>query len=123
MFKRISTVLIWSENYRGLANWYQEKLGLKPVKELIHPEDTGILFQIGDTQLWIGKHSEIKGKNEDNARHMFNLDVDSVEEAYSYLKSKGVEFIAAPFKAPTMDYYFATFLDLDNNIVQLIGNK
>lgn len=123
MFKRISTVLIWSENYQALADWYKDKLGLEVKKELNHPQDTGVLFQIGDTQLWIGQHSEVKGKNQDPARHMFNIDVDSVEEAYNFLKDKGVEFIAPPFKAPTMDYYFATFVDLDNNIVQLIGEK
>lgn len=123
MFKRVSTVLIWSEDYRALADWYQDKLGFKISKELNHPLDTGVLFQIGDTQLWIGQHSEVKGKNQDRARHMFNLDVDSIEESYKLLKGKGVEFIAAPFKAPTMDYYFATFVDLDNNIVQLIGGK
>lgn len=123
MFKRISTVLIWSEDYKALANWYKDKLELEVKKELNHPEDTGVLFQIGDTQLWIGQHSEVKGKNKDKARHMFNLDVDSVEEAYNFLKNKGVEFIAPPFKAPTMDYYFATFLDLDENVIQLIGGK
>ncbi|EKD89866.1 MAG: hypothetical protein ACD_32C00119G0003 [uncultured bacterium] len=123
MFNRISTVLIWSEDYKSLADWYKEKLGLIMKSQLNHPEDTGALFQIGDTQLWIGKHSEVKGKNKDRARHMFNLDVDSVEKAYQYLKDKGVEFIAPPFKAPTINYYFATFLDLDNNIVQLIGSK
>lgn len=123
MFKRISTVLIWSEDYKALTDWYKDKLGFIAKSELNHPDDTGVLFQIGDTQLWIGKHSEVKGKNQDSTRHMFNLDVDSVEEAYVYLKDKGVEFIAAPFKAPTMNYYFATFVDLDNNIVQLIGNK
>lgn len=123
MFKRISTVLIWSEDYKVLANWYKDKLGLKIVKELNHPNDTGILFQIGDTQLWIGKHSEVHGKNQDTARHMFNLDVDSVNEVYKNLKDKGVNFIASPFKAPTMNYYFATFEDLDKNIIQLIGDK
>lgn len=123
MFKRISTVLIWSANYKALADWYKDKLALKVNKKLNHPEDTGVLFQIGDTQLWIGQHSEVNGRNKDRARHMFNLDVESVEEAYDYLKDKGVEFIAAPFKAPTMDWYFATFVDLDNNIVQLIGKE
>lgn len=88
-----------------------------------HPQDTGVLFQIGDTKLWIGQHSEVKGKNSDRARHMFNLEVDSVNQAYEQLKNKGIEFIAAPFKAPTMDIYFATFLDLDRNIVQIVGNK
>lgn len=123
MFKRISTVLIWSENFQALADWYVDKLGLEIKKQLNHPEDTGVLFQIGDTQLWIGQHSEVKSKNKDKARHMFNLDVDSVEESYKYLKDKGVQFIAVPFKAPTMDYYFVTFLDLDDNIIQLKGAK
>jgi hypothetical protein len=123
MFKRISTVLIWSEDYKTLSDWYKNTLGLEVKKQLNHPKDTGVLFQIGDTQLWIGQHSGIKGKNEDAARHMFNLDVDSVEKSYNYLRGKGVKFIAPPFKAPTMDYYFATFLDLDNNMIQLFGAK
>jgi len=123
MFKRISTVLIWSEDFKALSDWYKQTLGLQAKKELDHPQDTGVLFQIGDTQLWIGQHSEVKGKNKDGARHMFNLDVDSVEEAYQFLKGKGVAFVATPFKAPTMEYYFATFLDLDGNMVQLIGKK
>ena len=123
MFQRISTVLIWSEDFRALSDWYKEKLELEVVKELDHPQDTGVLFKIGDTNLWIGQHSEVKGKNQDSPRHMFNLTVDSVQSTYEVLKKRGVEFVAAPFKAPTMDRYFATFLDLDNNMVQLIGDK
>jgi hypothetical protein len=121
MFQRISTVLIWSEDFRALADWYKEKLELEVIEELHHPQDTGVLFKIGDTKLWIGQHSEVKGKNKDSARHMFNLNVDSVSEAYDFLKQKGVAFVATPFKAPTMNRYFATFLDLDKNMVQLIG--
>jgi len=49
--------------------------------------------------------------------------VDSVDQAYNELKAKGVEFIAEPFKAFTFDSWFATFKDLDGNIVQFIGNK
>lgn len=30
-FKRISVVLIWSEDFRKLADWYSKKLGLTPV--------------------------------------------------------------------------------------------
>jgi hypothetical protein len=123
MFQRISTVLIWSEDFRALADWYEKKLGLEVIEELDHPEDTGVLFKIGDTQLWIGQHSEVKGKNQDSPRHMFNLTVDSVHEVFEILNKKGVKFVAQPFKAPTMDRYFATFLDLDNNMVQLIGGK
>lgn len=121
--KNISTTLIWSENYEALANWYKEKLGLSTIEEIHHPNDTGTGLAVGDSYLWIGKHSEVHGKSKDPYRMMFNISVDSVEEAYNELKAKEVEFIAEPFKAFTFDSYFATFKDLDGNIVQFVGNK
>ncbi len=124
MFKNVSTILIWSENYRALADWYQEKLELEILEEIHHPDDTGVRFRVGDgATLWIGQHSQVHGKNKDMHRHMFNIVVDSVSETYAYLKDKGVIFIAEPFKAPTFDKYFATFCDFDGNIIQIIGNK
>lgn len=121
--KNISAVLIWSENYKKLADWYIEKLGLKIVDEINHPNDTGLGFRVGNGYLWIGQHSKVKGKNKDMHRIMFNFEVDSVTKTYEELKSKGVKFFASPFKAPTFDKYFATFYDLDNNLVQLVGDK
>lgn len=124
-FEKISTILIWSEDSARLAKWYQDIFNFKIIEELNHPQDTGVLFEInpGGTWLWIGQHSQVHGKNPDPNRHMFNLNVASVQEAYQYLLDKGVEFVAAPFKAPTMDRYFATFKDADDNLVQLIGGK
>ena len=125
MFKKISTILIWSENYRALADWYKNTFDLKVVEELNHPKDTGVLFEFADktTWLWVGQHSEVHGKNKDNCRIMINIDVDSVDKAFEHLKAKGVRFLAEPFKAPTFDKYFATFYDLDDNLVQIIGYK
>ena len=54
---------------------------------------------------------------------MFNIAVDSVSKTYAILKKRGVKFYAKPFKAPTFDKYFATFFDLDGNMLQLIGGK
>jgi len=124
-FQKISTILIWSENYKLLADWYQSTFNLKVVEQLDHPKDTGVLFKFpaGDTWLWIGQHSEVSGKNPDPCRHMFNINVDSVDEAYQYLMGKKIEFLAKPFKAPTMEKYFATFYDPDGNLVQMIGDK
>jgi catechol 2,3-dioxygenase-like lactoylglutathione lyase family enzyme len=124
-FQKISTLLIWSEDFRKLADWYQQIFNLNVVEELDHPQDTGVLFEFpeGDTWLWIGQHSEIKGKNPDPYRHMFNINVESVKEAYDYLLGNQVEFLAPPFKAPTMNKYFATFYDPDGNVVQLIGKE
>lgn len=125
MFQRISTVLIWTENFRSLADWYQHTFTLHVIEELDHPQDTGVLFKFpsGDTTLWIGQHSDVRGKNPDAARHMFNIYVDSVTAAFEDLKQKQVMVVATPFKAPTFDKYFATFADPDGNYIQLIGNK
>ncbi len=124
-FKKISTILIWSENYRKLSDWYQNVFDLSVVEELNHPKDTGVLFEFkdGGPTIWIGQHSEVKGKNSDPCRIMFNISVDSVGKSYEYLLKKGVKFLAKPFKAPTFDKYFATFFDLDGNLVQIIGLK
>lgn len=123
MFKNISAVLIWSQDYQKLAKWYREKLNLKVIEELNHPDDTGIGLKVGKSYLWIGKHSKVKGKAKDPFRIMFNISATSVTRAYEKMKSLGVQFLAPPFKAPTFDKYFATFYDLDGNIVQLIGDK
>lgn len=123
MFKNISDIIIWSGNYKKLVKWYKEKLDLVQIGEVNHPQDMCIGFKIGNVELWIGHHSKVKGKNKDKYRIMFNLVVDSVSETYALLKKRGVKFLAEPFKAPTFDKYFATFYDLDNNLVQLIGNK
>ena len=52
---------------------------------------------------------------------MFNINVDSVSNAHAYLIRKKVPCIAPPFKAPTMEKWFATFSDPDGNTVQIIG--
>lgn len=125
MFEKISTILIWSENFRKLGNWYCKIFDLKVIEELNHPQDTGILFEFpgGKPRIWIGQHSEIHGQNKDPLRIMFNIDVDSVEKTYKFLVSKGVRIIAPPFKAPTFDKYFCTFSDPDGNTLQVIGSK
>lgn len=54
---------------------------------------------------------------------MLNFVVDSVTDVYNFLSKRGVKFIAKPFKAPTFDKYFATYEDLDGNMLQLIGGR
>lgn len=51
---------------------------------------------------------------------MFNINVDSVDEAFDYLQKRGTKVIAMHFKAPTFDKYFATFSDPDGNSFQII---
>ena len=124
-FHNISTILIWSENYKALADWYQTTFDLKITEALTYPDDTGILFEFpsGGPWLWIGQHSQVKGKNTDPCRIMFNISVNSVSEAYEYLLQKDVKFLATPFLSPSGESYFATMYDIDGNLVQIIGKK
>lgn len=124
MFNKLGGVLIWSGNSKALVHWYKDTFGFEVLEELTHPKDTGTLFKIGDNYLWIGQHSGVNGPNKDIYRHMFNLSVDSVQAAYEHLKSKGIEFIAEPFESPAEnDLYFATFKDMEDNLIQLVGGK
>lgn len=118
-------ILLWSEDYKKLANWYVEKFGFEVDPEFTfeHPDDTGISLLVGDSYIWCGKHSEVHGVNQDPYRIMFNINVDFVKPLYEELIAKGVEFVAAPFKAPTMNRWFATFKDLDGNIGQIVGQE
>ncbi len=122
MYKSISAILIWSEDYKKLSDWYQEKFGFETIEELNYSNDTGIGLRVGASYLWIGNHSEVHGMNRDPYRIMFNISVDSVGQSYTDLSAKGVEFIAKPFLAP-IQKWFATFKDIDGNIGQLIGEQ
>lgn len=123
MLKGLSDVIVWSPDYKKLAHWYKDVLGLTQIGEVNHPEDKCIGFRLGSVELWVGFHDKVKGKNKDKYRIMLNIIVDSVGKSYEYLVERGVNFIATPFKAPTFDKYFATFEDPDGNILQLIGGK
>ena len=125
MFQNISTILIWSSNWKKLAKWYEDTLNLKMVEEITHPKDTGRLFEFpgGKPWIWIGQHSKVKDRNKDKHRHMFNITTDSVDKTYEYLLKKKVKIIAKPFKAPTFDKWFCTFEDADGNLLQVIGPK
>lgn len=50
-------------------------------------------------------------------------DIDDIKKHMEIVKKAGGTFVAKPFKAATFDKYFATFEDIDGNILQLIGSK
>lgn len=125
LIKGMESLCIWSENYRELANWYRDVLELEIVSELDLPDDTGLTFKVGNssTVLWIGAHDGVKGKNRDKYRFMPGFDVDSVGEIHTKLVARGVKFILEPTISPTKDYYVATALDLDENVIQFFSSK
>ena len=119
-------ILIWSENPDELMKFYRDTLGLELALKLDLPNDYGYAFKVGDNMLWIGKHSEIKGKNKDKFRHIFNLYVEDVFEWYEKLKDhKDVIVVQPPMKTPPSKEdnprYVFTFLDPEDNCLQFMN--
>lgn len=123
-------ILIYSENPDKLMQFYRDVLGFKLIDQLKLPDDYGYMFNIaGDYNIWVGKHSEVKGKAKENFRHLFNLyPEEGVQYWYNKIKDNPeVKIIAKPFLAPfsTADnqVWFSTFLDPEGNCWQFVGKK
>lgn len=123
-------ILIYSETPDKLMTFYRDVLGFKLLEKLDIPGDYGYMLQVvGDLNVWIGKHSEIKGKAKESFRHLFNLyPEEGVQFWYDKLKDNSrVTIVAkpflAPFSTPENQVWFATFLDPEGNCWQLVGKK
>ncbi len=123
-------ILIFSENPDKLMPFYRDVLEFKLLEKLDIPGDYGYMLQVvGNLNLWLGKHSEIKGKSKEPVRHIFNLyPKKGVNYWYKKLKDrKDCQIIAKPFLAPfsTKDnqVWFCTFLDPEKNCWQFVGKK
>ena len=116
MIKGLSGSTTWSEDIqKNLLSFYRDTVGLKPNFE--SPE----FVVFGDANVpgfALGTHSEVKGKNNDPARHMVGFATDDIDAEVARLKSKGVEFISDPEKFDQVTV--ATFKDPEGNYVQLL---
>ncbi len=120
-------ILLYSEDPDELMKFYRDVLGLELEQKLDIPNDYGYRFTIHDEyKLWIGKHSEIHGKNKEPFRHIFNLYVNSVSMSYEKIRDKA-EIISTPEETPfsTIEnpVYVSTFLDPEKNCWQFMGGK
>jgi len=114
MIKGFGGASIWSQDLNNLLPFYRDTLGLKPTIE----SERFVLF--GDPNapsLGLGSHSEVKGKNNDPARHMVGFMTDDVRAEYERLRSKGVEFIEPPTNYDQVT--IATLKDPEGNLIQL----
>lgn len=121
-------VFIYSEDPDTLVNFYTDVLGWRIVKKLEYALDYGYTLEIapGGMQVWLAKHSDVRGDNKDPYRHIINLYTDSIakylEKARKY---KGVEIVAEPFSMGTIipgeTRMACTLLDPEKNCLQLMG--
>lgn len=113
---KLDGLLLSSENPQILCDFYQKVLEKEP--EWTGGEFKG--WQVGESYLTIGPHSDVKGRNADAPRIMFFLTTDDVEGEYKRILELGAKSIAKPYHPEeASDMWLATLEDPDGNYFQL----
>lgn len=121
--------MIYSENPDKLVKFYTDVLEMKILNEFKLPDDYGYKLQVSETsELFIGRHSEVKSKNKDPFRHMHTFYTDDVKDWYKKVKDNPeVEIICKPEPTPGTDEknprLVCTILDPEGNCLQFLGSK
>jgi len=112
------SILIGSETPQGLRDYYNKIFG-KPAFE----EGDFSGWQIGSGWVTVGPHDQVKGKNRDAGRVIWNIETSDVRGEFDKLKAAGATVVREPYQpggAPEM--WIATFSDPHNNYFQLMSS-
>ena len=113
----LNSILIGSEHPKALVDYYTELFG-KPGWE--GGEFTG--WPIGGGFLVVGPHNEVKGKNPDPGRILWNIETPDVKAEFDRLKAAGATVIQEPYHpGEEPKGWIATFADPDGNYFQLMS--
>lgn len=127
MIKGVESILVFSENAARLAEFYNEKVGLKLSFEEVVGEKKaqGEMYGFSmpkGSQLVIIDHSKVKGKNRQPERFIFNLEVDDIKGEVKRLIKNKVKKIQDIYEVEGYGW-IATFEDIDGNYFQLVEIK
>jgi predicted enzyme related to lactoylglutathione lyase len=113
----MNSILIGSENPQGLADYYTKIFG-KPA----WGEGGFSGWQIGSGSVTVGQHDQVKGKNSEPGRVMWNIESSDVKGDFEKLKAAGATVVQEPYQpGGAAEMWIATFSDPDNNYFQLIS--
>jgi predicted enzyme related to lactoylglutathione lyase len=121
MIRGLDAVMISTEDPIALADFYADKVGLelKDEYEMGEGGQSAYSFNLGNVELYINPHVEVRGKNPSPPRIMLNIEVDDCEKECKRLKDAGVKCIAEVYHIEGYGYV-CTFEDLDGNYFQLV---
>ena len=125
MIRGLESVILFSENAKGLAAFYHEKVGLKAgiEAEMGEAGEEMYEFVLGEgPNLYIVDHSAVKGKSKEPQRSLFNLEVDNIGDEVKRLDEAGIKKVADTYHVEGYGY-IATFEDSDGNYFQLAQVK
>ncbi|MFI5227185.1 MAG: VOC family protein [Candidatus Limnocylindrales bacterium] len=112
----LNNILIGSEDPKLLTDYYNKLFG-----EPVWNEGGYVSWQIGAGGITVGAHDQVKGRNSQPGRLIWNVESSDVKGDFDRLKAAGAIVIREPYnmgeEAP--DVWIATFADPDDNYFQL----
>jgi predicted enzyme related to lactoylglutathione lyase len=112
-----NSILIGSEDADGLAAYYTKLFG-EPTWN-----DGGYTgWMLGSGAVTVGPHSEVKGRNAQPGRLIWNIESADVAGDFERFKAAGATVIREPYSFEgEPDSRIATFADPDGNYFQLMS--
>ncbi len=114
----LNSILIGSEAPESLADYYTKLFG-KPGWE-----DGGYTgWQIGSGGITVGPHDQVKGRNTQPGRLIWNIESADVKGDFEKLKAAGATVVQEPYNPGEGEstMWIATFSDPDSNYFQLVS--
>ena len=114
-----NSLLIGSENPERLKEYYTKLFG-KPIMD----EGGYFGWQLGSGWMTVGPHDQVKGKNTQPGRLIWNIESADVKGQFNKLKAAGATVVKEPYsmgEAPGQDMLITTFSDPDGNYFQLMS--
>jgi predicted enzyme related to lactoylglutathione lyase len=110
-----NNILIGSEDPGPLVAYYTKLFGAPAYQDEAYAG-----WQIGTGFVAIGRHSEVKGKNAEPGRLIWNVVTPDVKGEFERMKAAGAIVIREPYSFEGYpDSLIATFADPDGNYFQL----
>ena len=113
----LNSVLIGSEDPKRLADYFTKLFG--------EPgwDDGGYTgWQVGTGWVTVGPHDQVKGKNTQPGRILWNIETPDVKGDFEKFKAAGATVVQEPYSpGEEMGGSIATFSDPDDNYFQLMS--
>ena len=116
----LNSILIGSENPDRLAEYYTKLFG--------EPQwnDGGYVgWQIGAGNITVGPHDQVKGKNAEPGRVIWNIQTGDVKGDFDRLREAGATVVREPYRPEgpedMPEMWIATLADPDDNYFQLMS--
>jgi predicted enzyme related to lactoylglutathione lyase len=115
----LNSILIGSEDPKALADFYTKLFGAPAMDGGGY---TG--WQVGTGWVSVGPHDQVKGKNTQPGRILWNIETADVKGDFEKFKAAGATVVQEPYnpgEGEEMVGLIATFSDPDDNYFQLMS--